>query len=143
MIVTYGTSILQATMYKIILVSVSLLVLTTVALIGSWFWVMYNYGRSLPDYKQLEKYEPAVMTRVHAGDGRLFNRSFHLHDNRLSQGRNPQHAGRMGVETGPDAVPSGRDREVSACHVLPERRGRNPVRGRGQVHAQVAQRRHL
>ena len=71
MIVTYGTSILQATMYKIILVSVSLLVLTTVALIGSWFWVMYNYGRSLPDYKQLEKYEPAVMTRVHAGDGRL------------------------------------------------------------------------
>ncbi|MBM3566591.1 MAG: penicillin-binding protein, partial [Alphaproteobacteria bacterium] len=31
----------------------------------------YYFGRGLPDYRQLEVYEPPVMTRVHAGDGRL------------------------------------------------------------------------
>ncbi|PCI61493.1 MAG: penicillin-binding protein [Kordiimonadales bacterium] len=29
------------------------------------------YGRDLPDYRQLANYEPAVVTRVHAGDGSL------------------------------------------------------------------------
>jgi len=33
------------------------------------FWF---FGRGLPDYKQLEKYDPPVVTRMHAGDGRLF-----------------------------------------------------------------------
>jgi penicillin-binding protein 1A len=31
----------------------------------------YYFGRELPDYRQLAVYEPPVMTRVHAGDGRL------------------------------------------------------------------------
>lgn len=31
------------------------------------------YGRGLPDYKQLEVYEPAIVTRFYAGDGRLFH----------------------------------------------------------------------
>jgi penicillin-binding protein 1A len=31
----------------------------------------YYFGRGLPDYRQLAVYEPPVMTRVHAGDGRL------------------------------------------------------------------------
>ena len=33
--------------------------------------VFHQFGRGLPDYRQLADYEPAVMTRVHAGDGRL------------------------------------------------------------------------
>ncbi|WP_308909816.1 penicillin-binding protein 1A [Pseudokordiimonas caeni] len=30
-----------------------------------------HYGRDLPDYKTLAEYEPAVTTRIHAGDGSL------------------------------------------------------------------------
>jgi penicillin-binding protein 1A len=33
--------------------------------------IFYHYGRGLPDYKQLAKYEPPTTTRIHAGDGRL------------------------------------------------------------------------
>ena len=32
---------------------------------------LWKYGRGLPEYHQLADYEPPVMTRVHAGDGRL------------------------------------------------------------------------
>ncbi|MEN8236526.1 MAG: penicillin-binding protein 1A [Pseudomonadota bacterium] len=35
-------------------------------------YVFYQYGRGLPDYQQLATYEPPVMTRLYAGDGRLF-----------------------------------------------------------------------
>ena len=35
------------------------------------FGVLYHYGRGLPDYKQLATYEPPMVTRVHAADGRL------------------------------------------------------------------------
>jgi penicillin-binding protein 1A len=34
-------------------------------------FVLYKFGRDLPDYHQLANYEPPVATRVHAGDGRL------------------------------------------------------------------------
>lgn len=34
-------------------------------------WVFYEFGRELPDYRQLADYEPSVMSRVYAGDGRL------------------------------------------------------------------------
>jgi len=34
-------------------------------------WAIIYYGRDLPDYRQLAQYEPAVVTRVHAGDGSL------------------------------------------------------------------------
>jgi penicillin-binding protein 1A len=34
-------------------------------------FVLYKFGRGLPDYHQLANYEPPVATRVHAGDGRL------------------------------------------------------------------------
>src|SRR3954468_16678674 len=33
--------------------------------------LLWHYSRELPDYSQLEDYEPAVMTRVHAADGAL------------------------------------------------------------------------
>ncbi len=32
---------------------------------------LWRYGIGLPDYSQLATYEPAITTRVHAGDGRL------------------------------------------------------------------------
>jgi penicillin-binding protein 1A len=38
---------------------------------GGAIYVFYTFGRGLPDYRQLADYEPPVMTRVHAGDGRL------------------------------------------------------------------------
>ena len=34
-------------------------------------YVLYHYGRGLPDYQQLAGYEPPTVTRIHAGDGRL------------------------------------------------------------------------
>src|SRR5262249_29673248 len=33
--------------------------------------LLWHYSKDLPDYSQLQDYEPAVMTRVHAADGRL------------------------------------------------------------------------
>lgn len=33
--------------------------------------IVYKFGQSLPDFKNLENYQPAVVTRVHAGDGRF------------------------------------------------------------------------
>ena len=38
---------------------------------GGFVWVLHHYGRGLPDYKQLATYRPPMVTRVHAGDGRL------------------------------------------------------------------------
>src|SRR5947209_17134920 len=33
--------------------------------------LLWHFSRELPDYSQLQDYEPAVMTRVHAADGSL------------------------------------------------------------------------
>ena len=33
--------------------------------------LLYHFNQDLPDYSQLENYEPPVMTRVHAADGQL------------------------------------------------------------------------
>ncbi|NQV54889.1 MAG: penicillin-binding protein 1A, partial [Rhodospirillales bacterium] len=38
---------------------------------GGGIYLFYKYGQGLPDYRQLADYEPPVMTRVQAGDGRL------------------------------------------------------------------------
>ncbi|HEY0526928.1 MAG TPA: penicillin-binding protein 1A [Stellaceae bacterium] len=44
-----------------------------VALLGAGVVALavWHFGRGLPDYQQLADYQPAVVTRVHAGDGRL------------------------------------------------------------------------
>src|ERR1700694_4601936 len=42
--------------------------LVGVAAVAGLIW---HYSRDLPDYSQLQDYEPAVMTRVHAADGAL------------------------------------------------------------------------
>ena len=38
---------------------------------GAVLYAFWQFGRDLPDYQQLADYEPPVMTRIHAGDGRL------------------------------------------------------------------------
>ena len=56
---------------RIILVLFSIMLLAGIAGLGGVVFVFWNFGRDLPDYQQLADYEPPVMTRVHAGDGRL------------------------------------------------------------------------
>ncbi len=52
-----------------------LLLLFTIAIAGAGgaLYVFHQYGKGLPDYRQLADYEPPVTTRIHAGDGRLLN----------------------------------------------------------------------
>ena len=52
-------------------VLVSLLFLGIVAATAAVLWVHWTYGKDLPDYHQLAKYEPPVATRIHAGNGAL------------------------------------------------------------------------
>ncbi|MCH7943859.1 MAG: transglycosylase domain-containing protein, partial [Proteobacteria bacterium] len=55
-----------------VLAILSLLFLLAVAAAGGGlFYLLYIYGRGLPDYQQLADYQPPTVTRVHAGDGRL------------------------------------------------------------------------
>jgi penicillin-binding protein 1A len=58
-------------MLKVFAALLGFLVFVALAGAGGVYYVFLQYGRDLPDYRQLAKYEPAVMTRVHAGDGRL------------------------------------------------------------------------
>lgn len=41
-----------------------------IAVVGG-LYILYSFGRDLPDYKQLADYEPPVVSRVYAGDGSL------------------------------------------------------------------------
>lgn len=34
-------------------------------------YFIWKFSQDLPDYSQLQNYEPPVMTRIHAGDGSL------------------------------------------------------------------------
>jgi len=49
---------------------VGLAVLAVIAGIGGAY-LFHQYGREVPDYRQLATYEPPTSTRIHAGDGRL------------------------------------------------------------------------
>ena len=58
-------------MAKRLFIAVSLLF--TLAALGAVGLILafYHFGEDLPDYHQLADYQPAIVTRVHAGDGRL------------------------------------------------------------------------
>jgi len=59
------------TMIKLVRFIFVCIVLAAIAggvFVGLTIWY---FGRDLPDYQQLAHYEPPIMTRVHAGDGRL------------------------------------------------------------------------
>lgn len=56
---------------RIFLFFLSAGVLAALAGAGIFVWALYSYGHDLPDFRALANYEPAITTRVHAGDGRL------------------------------------------------------------------------
>ncbi len=58
-------------MLRALLTIVGLLLIVAIAGAGGVLYIFHNYGRDLPEYRQLADYEPPVMTRVHGGDGRL------------------------------------------------------------------------
>lgn len=58
-------------MIKFLALFFSLVLLLVVAAGGGGLYVLWRYGRDLPDYSQLADYRPPVMSRVHAGDGTL------------------------------------------------------------------------
>jgi penicillin-binding protein 1A len=39
--------------------------------VGATAGLLWHFSKDLPDYSQLQDYEPPVMTRVHASDGSL------------------------------------------------------------------------
>nr|MDP9195555.1 hypothetical protein [Pseudomonadota bacterium] len=47
-------------------------VVIIVGLVGV-FVIIRTLGSGLPDYKQLASYNPPIVTRLHAGDGRLLS----------------------------------------------------------------------
>ena len=58
-------------MLRVFLTLIGLLFILAAATVAGGVYVFQTFGRDLPDYRQLADYEPPVMTRVHAGDGRL------------------------------------------------------------------------
>lgn len=58
-------------MIRFLAVLFSFLLLVIVAGGGGGLYVLWRYGRDLPDYSQLADYRPPVMSRMHAGDGTL------------------------------------------------------------------------
>ena len=57
--------------FKILLVLFGLVLFGGFTAAAAGVYVFWHFGKGLPDYQQLAHYEPPVMTRVHAGDGRL------------------------------------------------------------------------
>ena len=66
---------------KILGIVLGSIVLLAALASGAIAFVFFHYGRDLPDHNQLAAYEPPVMTRVHAGDGRLL--AEHAREKRL------------------------------------------------------------
>ena len=56
---------------KIISFIITTLFLLFFTILGLVIYLLWHYGKELPDYRQLSKYEPSVVTRVHAGNGAL------------------------------------------------------------------------
>jgi len=61
----------RALIWRLVRWGTGLSVLGAVAAAGVLLWAVIYFGRDLPDYRQLAKYEPAIITRIHAGDGSL------------------------------------------------------------------------
>jgi penicillin-binding protein 1A len=55
----------------ILLTLFSLGFLGLIVVSGTIAWAISHYGENLPDYHTLKDYEPPLVARVHAGDGRL------------------------------------------------------------------------
>ncbi len=60
-------------MLRFFVFTLGFLVFIGLAAVVGGFYALHHYGRGLPDYKQLADYEPPMVTRIHAGDGRLMS----------------------------------------------------------------------
>jgi penicillin-binding protein 1A len=58
-------------MVRVLLTMLGLVFILGLLGLGGVFYTFQKYGQNLPEHRQLAKYEPPVMTRIHAGDGRL------------------------------------------------------------------------
>ncbi len=58
-------------MIRALLTYIGMLLLFVAVGVGGALFIFYKFGQKLPEYRQLSNYKPPVMTRVHAGDGRL------------------------------------------------------------------------
>ena len=58
-------------MWKLLTALFVLMCLGLLMVAGGIIWVFWKWGQDLPDYRQLARYEPAVATRIHAGNGAL------------------------------------------------------------------------
>jgi penicillin-binding protein 1A len=58
----------MARLFRFLFVCAVMLAIAACGFVGITLW---HFGRDLPDYQQLAHYQPPIMTRVHAGDGRL------------------------------------------------------------------------
>ena len=58
-------------MFRVALAIVLAAIVAAVIAFGGAAYVFIHYGSDLPDFRQLAAYEPPVVTRIHAGDGRL------------------------------------------------------------------------
>lgn len=58
-------------MLRFFVFTLGFMVFAGLAAVVGGFYALHHYGRGLPDYKQLADYEPPMVTRIHAGDGRL------------------------------------------------------------------------
>lgn len=56
---------------KFFLYLFSIIILFAIVGAAGGVYLLWHYGRELPDYKQLADYNPPTVTRVHAGDGQL------------------------------------------------------------------------
>jgi len=56
---------------RILAAAFLMLVVLAVAGAGAVLYGFYHFGKGLPEYQQLADYNPPVVTRIHAGDGRL------------------------------------------------------------------------
>ena len=56
---------------KIFTLIFTFLFFTSILVLGAFFYTLWHFGKDLPDYRQLSKYEPSVVSRVYAGNGAL------------------------------------------------------------------------
>ena len=56
---------------RVVAALAALMLFGVIAAVGGGLYILWHFGQGLPEYAQLADYEPAVVTRVHAGDGRL------------------------------------------------------------------------
>lgn len=56
---------------RIFMALLSIAALGAIGGVGLFFMVLYYFGHDLPDYRALENYQPPIVTRAYASDGRL------------------------------------------------------------------------